>query len=212
METPKDLFQTLITELLEQSRKEIIGHDFRKFLTEESKHLVTERYKKRQQGEKVSSRYEFYILRKDGGKRLVEISSTVVKNSKGKKQTIAQLLNITEQRKAEEEIRLQSAALESAANSVVITDAKGRIEWVNAAFTRITGYTCKEALGKNPRILKSGQHPASYYKKMWDTILMGKVWRGKIVNRKKDGSFYTEELSITPIKNNKNRFIAIMRI
>ena len=198
--------------LLGRSRKEIIGHDFREFISEESKHLVAERYKKRQQGETVPSRYEFYILRKDGRKKLVEISSTVVKNSKGKKRTIAQLLDITEQRKAEEEIRLQSAALESAANSIIITDSAGKIEWVNKTFTKINGYTRKEALGENPRILKSGQHPQSFYKEMWNTILAGKTWRGKIVNRKKDGALYTEELSITPIKNYKNEithFVAI---
>jgi len=198
--------------LLGRGRKEIIGHDFREFLSEESKHLVAERYRKRQRGEKVPSKYEFCILRKDGTKKLVEISSVVIRNSKGEKQTIAQLLDITERRKAEEEIKLQSAALESAANSIIITDIDGSIKWVNTAFTKITGYSRKEALGKTPRILKSGQHDQSFYQKMWDTIKTGKIWRGKIVNRKKDGSFYTEDLSINPIKNNKNEithFVAI---
>ncbi len=105
----------------------------------------------------------------------------------------------TQIRDIEQHLRLQSAALESAANAVVITDREGRITWVNPAFTRLTGYTAAEAIGKNPRLLKSDRHDAAFYRTLWETILCGRVWRGELVNRRKDGSLYLEEQTITPV-------------
>ena len=97
------------------------------------------------------------------------------------------------QRESEKRIRLQSAALEAAANAIVITDAKGNIEWVNPAFSRLRGHTSEEVVGCNPRILKSEQQDSSYYRDLWQTILSGKIWSGEITNRKKSGELYTEE-------------------
>ena len=110
-------------------------------------------------------------------------------------------IDISKRKRAEERILLQSAALESAANGIVITDAQGTIQWTNAAFTRLTGYSREEALGQNPRILKSGKQDASVYKNLWNTILAGKVWTGEIANRKKDGKLYTEEMTIAPVRS-----------
>lgn len=95
--------------------------------------------------------------------------------------------------------RIQIAALEAAANSIVITDIDGIIVWANTAFTQITGYSLLEALGQNPRFLKSNVHPPEFYKELWDTILAKKVWHGDMVNRKKDGTLYNEEMTITPV-------------
>lgn len=109
-------------------------------------------------------------------------------------------------------LNLQSTALESAANGIVITDTEGYIIWVNPAFTKLTGYTKQEALTQNPRVLKSGKHSDSFYKDLWDTVSSGKVWQGDLVNKRKDGSFYNEEMTITPVKNNEGtitNFIAI---
>src|SRR5664279_2557824 len=96
-------------------------------------------------------------------------------------------------------VNLQAAALEAAANAIVITDFHGTIMWVNHAFTTITGYSKEEALGNNCRLLKSGEQPESYYANLWSTISSGKVWQGNIVNRRKDGTSYTEEMTITPV-------------
>jgi len=122
--------------------------------------------------------------------------------------------DITPRKRAEEQLRLQSAALEAAANAIVITDFQGTIMWVNYAFTKMTGYSKAEALGNNPRLLKSEEQPEGYYAKLWSTISSGKVWQGEIVNRRKDGTTYTEEMTITPVtrdvRNPANRyFIAI---
>jgi diguanylate cyclase (GGDEF)-like protein/PAS domain S-box-containing protein len=110
-------------------------------------------------------------------------------------------------------VTLQAAALEAAANAIVITDSHGTIIWVNHAFTTMTGYSREEALGNNPRLLKSGEQSVSYYANLWSTISSGKVWRGEIVNQRKDGTSYTEEMTITPVTrdvgNPDNYFVAI---
>jgi len=114
--------------------------------------------------------------------------------------------------RAEKQIHLQTAALESAANSVVITDTAGIIVWVNPAFTRLTGYSPEESIGHPTRILKSGKHDEAFYKDLWDTILAGRVWRGEMANRRKDGSLYIEEQTITPVKDESGQirnFVAI---
>lgn len=101
-----------------------------------------------------------------------------------------------------EALRLQSAALTSAANAVMITDCDGTISWVNPAFSALTGYTFAEATGKNPRdLIKSGKQEAAVYKNLWETILAGHVWRGELVNRRKDGSLYNEMQTITPVRD-----------
>ncbi len=108
-------------------------------------------------------------------------------------------MDIDERKYAEERLHLQAAALGAAANAIVITDFRGAIVWVNDAFTTMTGYSKEEVLGKNPRLLKSGEQPDGYYASLWSTISSGKVWRGEIVNRRKDGTNYAEEMTITPV-------------
>jgi len=105
-------------------------------------------------------------------------------------------------RQAERTLHLQVAALTAAGNAIVITDRQGNIEWVNPAFTTLTGYTLDEALGKNPRdLVKSDAHDAAFYQELWATILSGRVWRGEMVNRRKDGTLYHEKLNISPVRD-----------
>src|SRR5207247_4502367 len=86
-------------------------------------------------------------------------------------------------------------------SGVVITDRSGQIVWVTGAFTALTGYSADEVLGENPRILKSGKHGAAFYQSLWETILAGQVWRAEVVNRRKDGTLYTEQETITPVRD-----------
>ncbi len=109
------------------------------------------------------------------------------------------IVDITESREGEAHRRLLETALRAAANAIVITGPDGTIEWVNPAFVRRTGYSADEAVGKSPRILKSGRHGPAFYKGIWETIVAGGVWQGEIVNRRKDGSLYNEEMTITPV-------------
>ncbi len=124
--------------------------------------------------------------------------------------------DITQRKRSEKELKLQSAALEAAANAIVITDFKGTILWVNPSFTAMTGYRKEEVLGKTPRMLKSGEHGKSYYASLWSTITSGKPWNGEVINRRKDGTTYAEEMTITPVTHEQNGvaqtyFIAIKR-
>jgi PAS domain S-box-containing protein len=103
-------------------------------------------------------------------------------------------------RESEARLRLQGAALEAAANAIVITDRDAVIEWANPAFSTLTGYGLDEAIGRTPReLVRSGIHSQAFYQALWQTILSGKVWQGEIVNRRKDGTLYHEDLTITPV-------------
>ncbi len=113
------------------------------------------------------------------------------------------VVDITARKEAEQQIRLQAAALNSAANAIVITDRTNRFEWVNPAFTELTGYTSNEIIGKESSILSSGKHDNAFYKKIWDTVLAGEIWRGELINKRKDGTLYNEENSITPLMDNQ---------
>ena len=109
-------------------------------------------------------------------------------------------VDIDDQKRAEEsQLRLQTSALEAVANGVMITDPAGNIRWVNPAFTLLTGYSAQESVGKTPAVLKSGAQDREFYAAMWSTILKGECWRGELVNRRKDGSHYCEEMTITPV-------------
>ena len=106
---------------------------------------------------------------------------------------------------------VKSQALLLMANPAIITDQQGTICWVNPAFTRITGYTWEEVCGQNPRLFQSGKQTKEYYLLMWNTILAGQIWRGELINRRKDGSLYPEEMTITQVKDPQDRiyFLAL---
>ncbi|MFQ5346133.1 MAG: PAS domain S-box protein, partial [Mariprofundus sp.] len=106
-----------------------------------------------------------------------------------------------ERRQAEESVRKLSSAIEQAGESVIITDRDGVIKYANPAFTRITGYSAEDAIGQTPKLLKSDNHDDAFYEAMWKTITDGKVWHGKVIDRRKDGTFYPAMLTISPIIN-----------
>jgi len=113
---------------------------------------------------------------------------------------------------AEANLKKLNKAIEQSPVSVVITDCKGNIEYVNPKFCEVTGYSCNEAIGKNPRILKSGEQDDAYYKKLWTTITSGKNWYGEFKNQKKNGEFYWESASVSPLfddDGNITHFVAI---
>jgi len=118
----------------------------------------------------------------------------------------------TEPLSAKEQLRILNRAIEQMAASVVITDVEGSIHYVNAAFTKNTGYTLTEVLGKNPRVLKSGVQSIGFYQKMWQDLTAGIVWRGELHNRRKDGSLYWELATIAPVTDHLGvitHFIAV---
>jgi len=109
---------------------------------------------------------------------------------------------------------LLAASVEQAADSIVITDITGRIQYVNPAFTTLTGFSSDEVMGHNPRVLKSGRHLPATYEQLWKTILSGGVWHGELINRRKDGTLYREDMRISPVKGSSGEivnFIAVKR-
>ena len=110
------------------------------------------------------------------------------------------LLGILEdQTRAEADLKRLATAIEQTAEFIVVTDAQARIQYVNPAFVAVTGYTREEAIGQNPRILRSGRQDAAFYQAMWATLTSGKTWHGRLVNRCKDGTLYTEDALISPV-------------
>lgn len=113
--------------------------------------------------------------------------------------------NITEQKEAEEEVRKLSRSVEQSPTIIIITDLRGSIEYVNPQFTKATGYAAAEVIGKNPRILKSGNTPKETYKKLWSTLKSGKEWFGEFENKKKSGELYWESANIFPLKDESGK-------
>jgi PAS domain S-box-containing protein len=148
-------------------------------------------------------RHEYRFFRKDGS--MLWVLDTLIRISDGDDGLVkifGAWTDITDRKRSEESLRLQSAALNATANAMVITNAEGVIEWVNPAFTKITQYPCEWAIGKNPRdLVKSGLQDQDFYDSMWQAILGGSVWNGTMTNRRKDGSLYIEEQTITPIRD-----------
>jgi len=120
--------------------------------------------------------------------------------------------DLTIRKEAEEQLRLQSVALESAANGILITDRNGNIQWANPAFTKMTGYSAEEVRGKNPRFLKSGLVAHEVYRNLWSTILSGNVWYGELINRRKDGKIITEEQTIAPVRDGAGQIVHFIAI
>ncbi|WP_054699348.1 PAS domain-containing hybrid sensor histidine kinase/response regulator [Desulfosarcina cetonica] len=127
---------------------------------------------------------------------------------------VEQLHEITAERKKEVQLRRLGSAIHQVAEAVLITDGSGTIEYVNPAFEAITGYSRAEAVGRTPRILKSGHHDEAFYGDLWDTITAGRTWHGRMVNRKKNGTVYHEEVSISPVFDQQGtivNFVAVKR-
>ena len=139
--------------------------------------------------------------RRDGSQFPMELLITEVFLENAEHLFIGAVRDITERVQAEEKLRKLFRAVEQSPNTIVITDLEGTIEFVNPAFVTSTGYLYEEAIGNNPRVLKSGKMSTEVYQTLWDTIKRGDVWQGELVNRRKNGEFYWESVSISPIRD-----------
>ncbi len=150
------------------------------------------------------SQVEHRIRRADDTPGYIAVRFRIEKDAQGRTvRTIGANQDITERQEVQERLKLQTVALEAAPDGIVITDNTGFIQWVNPAFTAMTGYTLAEAVNQHTSLLKSGRHDAAFYKTMWETVLAGEVWRGEVVNRRKDGSLFVEAQTITPLRNER---------
>lgn len=143
---------------------------------------------------------EYRIRRQNGSYVWIQDDKRLIRDATGRPlEILGAWLDVSERKRIEQQLLLQSTALEAAANAILVTNDKGVILSVNRAFTTLTGYTAEEVRGKTPRLLKSGKHNAAFYADLWQTILAGKTWRGEFINRRKDGSLFHSEHTITPI-------------
>ncbi|MCB0212223.1 MAG: ammonium transporter [Anaerolineae bacterium] len=120
--------------------------------------------------------------------------------------------DITERKKTEEQLQRLMAAVEQSANTIVITNLEGYIEYANPSFERTTGYTLEEAKGVHTRVLKSGKTSQEEYKDLWETIISGGIWHGEFSNKKKNGEHYWESASISPIRNTKGEITHFLAV
>lgn len=158
----------------------------------------------RQQGSYENLEAQF--RRKDGSIGTGLMSARVL-SIKGVPHIISITRDITERKQAEFERQRLMSAIKQSGEIVVITDINGTIQFVNPMFETITGYSQDEAIGQNPRILKSGHHDQAFYETLWETILAGKLWTGRIINKRKDGTLYTNECSISPVKKENGEIV-----
>ncbi|MBP6672265.1 MAG: PAS domain S-box protein, partial [Bacteroidetes bacterium] len=181
-------------------------------LAEETRKLWEENNRKAFAGEIVKGERKYKVIQTGEDRHFFEVVAPYYIDHK-----VAGIMginfDITEQKKNEEQIIIQSSALNAAANGIVITDVEGIIEWANPAFEAMTGYSLADAKGKNPsELVKSGSHPDEYYESMWSTIKSGEPWNGELINRRKNGTTYIEEQTITPVFDTSGtivRFIGI---
>ncbi len=166
-------------------------------------------------GDTEGYRLEKRYLRKDGEVLWADTSVSAIRDADGKhRATVGVIVDITQRRKSDEARVRLATAVEQAAEAIVITDTRGTILYINPAFEQTTGYTREEALGNNPRILKSGLQDEKFYQRMWATISDGKVWSGRFINRKKDGELFEEDACISPVKDasgNIVNYVAVKR-
>ncbi|MCF6181616.1 PAS domain S-box protein [Lutibacter sp.] len=208
---------TYSNDLVEQ----ISGYKANEIISKNIFHFVNKKYE-----EKLIENFKNYISKKQGWHNIevkfkhkngsliyIQSNAVAIINKKGIIKGFRGVnLDITRRKLEEKEKEKLLIAVEQSANTIVITDSKGNIEYTNPKFTKITGYTAKEALGKNPRILKSGKQPDQYYASMWKTISSGKTWHGEFLNKAKNDNLFWEQVTITPIKNKNNKitnYIAI---
>jgi PAS domain S-box-containing protein len=209
-----------MAELLGYTVDEMLGKPLFDFIFEEDVDQKRADLERRRSG--VSEQLERRYRKKDGTELWTRVAASPIFNDDGTfSGALAMVSDMTDQKRTETErqsalktVMLLSRAMEQTADSVVITDREGVIEYVNPAFEATTGYSRQDALGKTPRILKSGDHDSDFYKLLWNSILEGHPFRGTLVNRKKTGELYWGEQTITPIKDhagNITHFVSVLK-
>ena len=204
---PKIIFaNSRLYEMLGYPPGELEGMDHWLVYHPDYQEITRRRAIDRIRSEEVTSQYEVMLQKKDGASFLGEISARRVQLD-GDPGIQVWIRDISGRRRSEEAQRRLAIAVEQAAEAIVITDIRGTIQYVNPAFEQIAGYSPDEVIGENPRILQSGEHDQAFYRKLWQTITNGKAWTGQFVNKKKDGTLYREDATISPVRDSSGKIV-----
>ncbi len=192
---------------------EFVGRSLLDFIPADQHEKIAQENARRRSG--ASSTYELSICTPCGKQRVIAVTVKPRYDQTGHfVGTYSNIFDITDRVSVERQFRLLATAVESAAEVIVLTDRSGIIQYVNPAFEQITGYTPSEAIGRSMSILKSGVHGQTFYQELWSTILAGKTWRGRLINRNRHGQLFNEEGSISPVRDARgeiSHFVGVKR-
>jgi len=209
-----DYVNPYFVELAGFTRDEVVGRDWFEFLPEARRHSMRGVLREQLEHE-LHPHYESPIVTKAGEERLIAWHNTALRDEQGLPTgTLSIGEDITERKRSEELIRHLTLAVEQSPAGVVITDTSGTIRYVNRKFAELTGFSAAEALGKNPRIFKSGNTTLETYREMWKRITAGAEWRGVLQNRRKDGTLWWNAATISPMRDADGKvthFLAIQQ-
>ena len=204
-----------ICQMLGYRREELLGMTVLDLTYPPDRPVSDELNARLHEGRVPALQYEKRYLKRDGMPLWVLVAVSSVRDDEDRHlYAVGTVVDISARKAAEAEVRLLATALEAAPNAVSLskTDDDGTIVWVNRAFSTLTGYSPEEAVGRSHHMLSSGQQEAAFYGELWQTIKRGEVWRGELVNRRKDGTLYQEEMGITPLRDeegNITHYVAV---
>ncbi len=200
-----------MAELFGYTQEEMLFKAVREIVLPEDYELVGENIRKRIEGEIRSIQYQFRGIKKDKSLIYIKVLGSKILY-RGSPAVIGTLIDVTELKRNDEKLRMAEKVFENTIEGVVVTDVDGSIQWVNPAFTKITGYSQSEATGQNPIILKSERHKDTFYKDMWRDLENKGQWQGEIWNRRKNGETYPEWLTISAIKDETGKTVQYVSI
>jgi len=190
--------------ILGRSAAQIVGRPFWELLFSVEKPRILALMEDLERADRQETIFDCVGLHKGGKSVTLEMNVSVMRDEAGRAQGYRGVArDATERRRLEEELRSLTRAVDQSPASVVITDTRAKVEYVNARFCEVSGYAPQELLGRNPNILKSGKTPLETYQQMWKAIAAGKEWRGEFCNRKKNGELFWESLIISALKNDE---------
>lgn len=198
-------------EIFGYTQEELINRDIMSVVFQGDREKVQRNISRRLSGEVFKIQYQFTGIRKDGCLIDVEVLGSRVEYN-GKPAVMGNLMDITERKRTEKQLRMSRMVFNNTIEGIAVTDLNGNIQWINPAFSTITGYGTEEVIGQNPRILKSNHHSQEFYEKMWETIIEKGQWQGEIWNRRKSGETYPEWLTISALKDEAGKTIQYVSV